>query len=129
MFESSQVTTRILVVEDEEDIRSLIDAVLASENVEMSFACDVAAAKAAVAVADPDLILLDLALPRGLEGLQFLDWYSAEARGRARVIIVSALGPRTLAFLENDPRIAATLHKPFEVEELLALLERFRPRS
>jgi DNA-binding response OmpR family regulator len=66
---------------------------------------------------------LDVALPRGLEGLHFLDWYYAQPERRGRVIVLSALGEQVLAEVGQDSRVAAIVSKPFAVEDLLGIVE------
>jgi DNA-binding response OmpR family regulator len=66
---------------------------------------------------------LDVALPRGLEGLRFLDWYYAQPERRGRVIVLSALGEQVLAEVGQDSRVAAIVSKPFAVEDLLGIVE------
>ena len=114
---------RILVVEDDEDVGSLLLSVLRDEQRDVFLARDLEAAKAMCTTADMDVIVLDIALPRGLEGLLFLDWYFGEPRRRGKVIVLSALGVEILNQLRDDSRVGAIVSKPFAVEELLAVVE------
>ena len=88
---------RILVVEDDEDVGSLLLSVLRDERRDVFLARDLEAAKALNATADMDVIVLDIALPRGLEGLRFLDWYFRKPERRGEVIVLSALGREVLS--------------------------------
>ena len=70
-----------------------------------------------------DVIVLDVALPRGLEGLRFLDWYYGDAEHRAKVIVLSASGREILDEVRQEPRVAEVMSKPFAVENLVAVVE------
>lgn len=80
---------RVLLVEDEAEIAEILDAFFAREGSERLIARDGEDALKAVAFWRPDLIILDVRLPKR-DGLSVL----AELRGRGGppVIIVSALG-------------------------------------
>lgn len=80
---------RILVVEDDEDVGSLLLSVLRDEQRDVFLARDLEGAKTMSSTADMDVIVLDIALPRGLEGLRFLDWYFGKPERRGEVIVLS----------------------------------------
>jgi two-component system, OmpR family, response regulator len=117
------VRQRILVVEDDEDVGSLLLSVLRDEHRDVFLARDLETAKALAGAGDMHVIVLDVALPRGLEGLRFLDWYYANAEHRAKVIVLSALGREILDEVREDARVAAVMSKPFAVENLVAAVE------
>ena len=56
---------RVLVVDDEPDIRQLIGDILLDEGHQIETADSIAAARAAMPVFKPDLVLLDVWLPDG----------------------------------------------------------------
>jgi DNA-binding response OmpR family regulator len=114
------VRKRILVVEDDEDVGSLLLSVLRDEHRDVFLARDLEAAKTMSSTDDVDVIVLDIALPRGLEGLRFLDWYFGMEKRRGHVIVLSALGSEVLNEVREDSRVAAVMNKPFAVEHLLA---------
>jgi CheY-like chemotaxis protein len=107
---------RILVVEDERDIRELLVELLSDEGYVVSFACDGQDALRQVLLRWPDLILLDLMMPV-MSGWQFLDVLSQhQLLDRIRVIVISAF--------DCDTEVAAVIQKPFEVEEVLESVHR-----
>lgn len=114
---------RILVVEDDEDVGSLLLSVLRDEQRDVFLARDLEAAKAMSSTADVDVIVLDIALPRGLEGLRFLDWYFGTEKRHGQVIVLSALGREILNEVRADSRVAAVMSKPFAVEHLVAMVD------
>lgn len=118
--------TRILVVDDDEQLRELLLLVLSSEGFESIGAGDARAALAEVAGHPPDLVILDIVLGAG-DGREVL----AEIRrqGGLPVIMISANGQpadRVLAL-----RLGADdfLVKPFFPLELVARVESVLRRS
>ena len=113
----------MLVVEDDDELRSLIGVALADAGYTASEASDGATALAVCRERDPDVILLDLALPR-LGGQAFADAYR-RGQGHAKIIVMSG----TTSAGETSARIraAAFLSKPFDVETLLGAVRRVVP--
>ena len=62
---------RILVVDDEADIRSLVQEILTEEGYSVSVAANAAEARAACASQLPDLVLLDIWMP-DVDGISLL---------------------------------------------------------
>jgi len=56
-------TARILVVDDEADIRDLVQEILSEEGYAVDVAANAAEARAAAARQPPDLVLLDIWMP------------------------------------------------------------------
>ena len=115
----------MLVVEDDDELRSLIGVALADAGYAASEASDGAAALAVCRERDPDVILLDLALP-GLGGQAFADAYH-RTQGRAKIIVMS--GTTTAGETSARVRAAAFLSKPFDVETLLGVVKRVVPAA
>ncbi len=75
---------RILVVDDEADIRSTLKEMLTEEGYEVDVAADAAQARAARARHEPDLVLLDIWMP-DTDGITLLrEWSSQGALDAAR---------------------------------------------
>ncbi|HEV8654067.1 MAG TPA: response regulator [Candidatus Limnocylindria bacterium] len=115
--------SRVLVVEDDDDLRSLIGAALNDAGYEAVEAADGAAALAACQERDPDVILLDLSMPR-LGGQAFADAYR-RGQGRAKIIVMS--GVATGGETSGRMHAAVFLSKPFDVEMLLGAVRRVLP--
>jgi DNA-binding response OmpR family regulator len=83
---------RILVVDDEEVNRELLEAILSSDGFEVEMAVDGEAALTQATASPPDLILLDLLMPNmtGLEACQRLK--QAPATSDVPIIVVTAVG-------------------------------------
>jgi two-component system alkaline phosphatase synthesis response regulator PhoP len=111
---------RILVVDDEEDIRLLLRMELSAEGHHIAEAADGQAALDALGAGDVDLMLLDIMMPV-LDGWSVLAALDASA---PPVIVVTGIN-------EGDPRIAQFLElgaldviiKPFDVGRLYRLAE------
>lgn len=109
----------MLVVEDDHELRGLIRSALADAGYVAVEAADGAAALVACAEHDPDVILLDLALPL-LGGQDFADAYRRRL-GRAKIIVTS--GATTGGEASARIRAAMFLSKPFGLEELLGAVK------
>jgi CheY-like chemotaxis protein len=119
--------TRAMVVEDDDALSSLLRTVLEEEGYEIRCAPDGAQAVAVLESWHPDVILLDLRMPR-MDGWRFRD--AQRARSELRdipVVVVSAVAnlPEQAAGLDA----AAVLAKPFELDALLAAVGRSARRS
>ena len=120
---SVAVRKRILIVEDDEDNAALLRVALGAEGYDLAFAQNLGDAMNAVVATDPEIILLDIALPHRLEGLRLVDWYQSQGSGRAKIIVLSAVGRELLDEVRGDPRVAAVVAKPFSLEGLLSVVE------
>jgi CheY-like chemotaxis protein len=85
----------VLVVDDDEEIRDLIDEFLTSRGFRVSLAADGATAVRTLTDVTPDVILLDIEMP-GLTGVDALPTIRALAP-RASVIMVSGTADRAIA--------------------------------
>jgi DNA-binding NtrC family response regulator len=117
-------TTRVLVVDDEPLVRWSIAETLRGHGCDIVEAGDARSAMVAVldTSAPPDIVLLDLKLPDS-DDLGLLAAIRKFAP-RAPVILMTAFG--TAEVLEEARRLGVftVLDKPFDVDELEALLER-----
>ncbi len=81
---------RVLVVEDEHELRELIAHWLETRDYQVSEAADGQdAVELLEAGLDPDVILLDLTMPR-MDGRAFLEWLRANPRHQDRKVIVAS---------------------------------------
>ncbi|HUQ41833.1 MAG TPA: response regulator [Candidatus Limnocylindrales bacterium] len=106
---------RVLVVDDEAPIREVMRDVLSDEGYDVTAAPDGEEALLKCQEGCPDVILLDLNMPR-LDGAAFLKRYRQEHPCDAHIVVVSALasGARTAREIKAD----AFLAKPFMISEL-----------
>jgi len=113
----------ILVADDDDGIRESVAEVLESEGYSVVTAGDGAAALFAATHADPELILLDLRMPL-LDGPAFM----RELQGRGvDVPIVVMTAAEDDQYVESEFHPAGFVGKPFDLEELLAAVDRAHP--
>ncbi len=86
---SETVAKKILIVEDDEFLRSLTAKRLEKEDYQISIAADGEQALAALGTEKPDLVLLDLLLP-GTNGFQVLE----KMEKKMPVVVFSNLGQK-----------------------------------
>ena len=111
----------ILVVEDEDVLRELLEIVLSEEGYEVRSATDARCALDLAACERPSLILFDLTLP-DLSGAAFVERYRALPNASAMLIAVSGIA--NLAEEADRIGVDAFLSKPFELADLLSLVQR-----
>jgi two-component system OmpR family response regulator len=114
---SMDLTSRILVVDDDPDLRRLIADFLAGHGYRVTAAADVPAMQREITREMPDLIILDVMMP-GEDGLSAARRLAAE-RGPA-VIMLSALGSDTDRIVGLEVGADDYLAKPCNPRELLA---------
>lgn len=116
-------STRILVVDDEADIRSTLREVLADEGYEVDVAADAAQARAARGKTEHDLVLLDIWMP-DTDGITLLrEWADANAM-TCPVVMMSGHG--TVETAVEATRLGAFdfVEKPLSLAKLLRVVER-----
>lgn len=112
-------TARILVVEDDDGIRDLVDLVLSTAGYEVLTAPNGAAALQLVGQARPDLVLLDMRMPV-MDGWEFARQYRARPEPPAPILVLTAARDAAARAAEIDAN--GYLGKPFDLQELLALV-------
>ena len=112
---------KILVVDDEPDIRELVSEILEDEGHEVTVAEDGAAARAAFARNKPDLVLLDIWMP-DVDGITLLKEWSAGGKLDCPVVIMSGHG--TVETAVEATRLGAHdfIQKPVSLARLLAVV-------
>jgi two-component system response regulator ResD len=115
---------RILVVDDEGDIRALSGRVLVSVGHTVDLAKDGNEAMEWLNDYDYDLVVLDVMMPNknGLEVLQ--DMKNSDRLRDVPVIIFSALGSGSQGMVEEGNRADDYLEKPFTRNEFLRKVEK-----
>jgi CheY-like chemotaxis protein len=112
---------RVLVVDDEEDIRVSLADVLSAEGYDVDTAPNGFEAWQRLQAQRPDVVLVDLMMPV-MNGWDF--------QARVRHDPMHATTPLVAVSAVRDPdsgtRFNAYLRKPFDIETLLGVVERFR---
>lgn len=115
--------SRILVVDDEEDIRELLQEILTEEGYEVDVAANAAEARAARAAHAHDLVLLDIWMPDS-DGITLLREWSETRRDESPVVMMSGHG--TVETAVEATRLGAFdfVEKPLSLTKLLRTVER-----
>ncbi len=128
------MAAKILVVDDDANVQRLLEYTLKQEGYEVVIASDGAEAVRLWGAEAPDLILLDVTLPK-LDGYQVATRIRAEEPANTHVPIIMLTAEREVEQKVRGLRAGADdyLIKPFHPAELLAriksLLARFAPRE
>lgn len=113
----------VLVADDEREVRELVRTILEWENLSVVEAKDGEDVLAQAQATQPDLILLDVRMPK-MTGLDVLEYLQADpALASIPVIMLSVLTnyPQVGTALRNGA--TAYLPKPFEIPELARLVK------
>ena len=113
---------RVLIADDEKNIRDSIAAYVAAEGIDALTAADGAEARARLETEAFDGLILDLRMPR-MDGLSVLAWLQ-ESGPRVPVIVISAYGDVQDAVQAMKLGARDYLVKPFDPEELVLRLRR-----
>lgn len=114
--------TRILIVEDNSDVRRLYAIGLNQRGFEVKLAANGAEAVERVESERPDVILLDWLMPL-MDGGEVLDRLNREQNVPIIPIIVIS-GQPAPKDVPLDPRIRCWLTKPVSIDELVAQIQR-----
>lgn len=117
----SLVPPRILVVDDDDAIRTLLVAALRREPFDVDAAPDGAAALELTRLHEYAVIILDLMMPR-LNGFDFLAvFHSATPAARSVVFVITAFDDAQLRKL-HPHHVHAVIRKPFDVPQLITMV-------
>src|SRR5512144_2591584 len=117
---------KILIVEDDPNIRKLVRVNLIKRGYTVKEAADSSQALSLFQEEPVDLVLLDLVLP-GLSGVDICTWM--RARSDVPIIVLSARSEEDLKVAALDAGADDYVTKPFGQEELLARVRAFLRRS
>jgi two-component system, NtrC family, response regulator AtoC len=118
---------RVLVVDDEENLRLVVRTFLKREGYEVEVAGSGVEALALVETFGPDVILTDVRMP-GMGGLELLS--TLKAKGiESTVIVMSAYGNVDLALEAMKAGAYDYIQKPFKAEEVVLTLRKAEERE
>jgi DNA-binding response OmpR family regulator len=112
----------ILVVEDDPDLLALMEMILADTGRRVRTAREGQAALESAAEELPGLVLLDMRMP-GMNGWDFArEFHARHGRPCPIVVVTAAENARRWA---EEIGADAWLAKPFDIDDVLALVDRF----
>jgi CheY-like chemotaxis protein len=113
---------RVLIAEDDPSIRRMLTVSLGKQGYEMSEACDGSEALEAMRADAPDLVVLDLMMPK-VTGWEVLAERAGDPKLRSIpvIVITAERGDRVTKIREDG--VAELLPKPFSLDELQALVK------
>lgn len=115
---------RVLIADDDRNIRFALHACLETEGYEIAEAGDGREVIDAVIHDSPDVLLLDLAMPH-VDGLTVLRELATTYRGlKPRIVILTAWGSVSAAEQADRYGASAFLEKPLDPESLRSIIAR-----
>jgi two-component system response regulator AtoC len=121
------MTTRILIVDDDDSLRESLQLVLAAESYDVVAAEDGETALRLIAETPIDIVLSDLRMP-GIDGLELIPQLSRRLPG-ATIILMSAYGTEDLAIEAMKRGAYDYIAKPFQPSEVLLTLRKAQERE
>ncbi|MDT9001714.1 response regulator [Paucibacter sp. APW11] len=116
---------KILIVEDQDEIRELIRVTLEFESYEIHEAGDGDTGLALAQKLKPDLVLLDVMMPGGLDGLKVCQRIKSDAAlKRTKVVMLSAKGTAADRQAGSQAGADQYLIKPFSPLELISVINK-----
>ena len=115
---------KILIIEDDLDLRRGLNLRLRASNYDTAFAADAVMALSIAKKEAPDLILLDLGLPGGDGFLVLERMKSIASLACTPVIVLSARDPKANEKRALDAGADAFFQKPVDNEVLLTAIQR-----
>ncbi|MFH1414382.1 MAG: response regulator [Candidatus Omnitrophota bacterium] len=123
------MANKILIVDDEPDLVNMVKMRLEANNYEVIFSHDGQEGLEKARNEGPDLIILDLMLPK-MDGYKVCRMLKFDAKFKAiPVIIYSARGEEEDKKLGEQVGASAYLTKPFEPEILLSKIKELLPQA
>ncbi len=116
---------RVLIVEDQSDIRKLIRMTLEFEAYEIHEACDGAGGLRMARAVTPSIVLLDVMMPGEMDGLQVCQAIKADPKLRhVKVVLLTARGQARDQEAGRAAGADEYLVKPFSPLQLIDTIER-----
>jgi two-component system OmpR family response regulator len=125
MEDQEMQSLKVLVVDDDEVTRKLLYKRLSRAEYEVEMASDGTEAIRLIAREFFDVILTDLMMPGGVDGIGVLE-SAKEANLKSEVILITAHGSIDSAILAMRKGAADYLQKPINIDELFLRLEKIQ---
>ncbi len=115
----------VLIVDDDKDIRDLLAVIISKEGFRVAQAQDGEDAQAKARALLPDLVLLDLMLPKS-SGFETLHELQTDETAKIPIIVMTGrqLDPSTCEMIKREGNVRDFIGKPIKTEELIAQLHK-----
>ena len=115
----------VLIVDDDDSVRELIEFIVKKEGFRIEKAADGEEALAKAKAVNPDIILLDLMLPK-FGGFEILRELQADETGSIPIIIITGryTDRSTSDMIRQEPNVREFIEKPVKPQVLTSLLHR-----
>ena len=117
-----QKSTSILLVEDQDAVRTSLENALRHCGYEVTAVADAISAQAILRNGTIDLLLTDIALSAGMDGLTLAAW-AREHTPILPIVVISGMLPAKMAAKFLNDRLFTALSKPFGIGQLLAAVD------
>ncbi len=115
---------KILIVEDQAELRKLVRMTLEHEHYELHEAFDGDAGLHMLTAIDPDILLLDVMVPGSIDGLQLCELIKSNPKTRhKKVLILSVRGQYADVKAWQSANADDYMVKPFSPRELINKVE------
>ena len=115
-------TAKLLIVDDEDDLRELLSQVLAGTGYQIQTAADGEEALALLAKESFDVVLLDIQMPK-VDGIQVLK-YLKKDKPEVRAIVLTGYADLRNAMEAREFGARDFISKPYKLEDVLSTIER-----
>jgi len=113
----------ILIVDDQADLRKLISLTLGNTDYDLIEAVDGSGALKACEQREPDLILLDLMLPGGIDGIEICRRVRQDERlAHTKIVLLTAADQAIQRERAEEVGVDRYFPKPFSPQELRQLV-------
>ncbi|HLO94425.1 MAG TPA: response regulator [Burkholderiaceae bacterium] len=120
------MTKKLLVVEDQNEIRHLLRLTLENEDIEILECADAATGEILARECRPDAIVLDVMMPGPFDGLELCRRLKADpTMSGIKVLMVSARGHRNDVLIGRQAGADEYLIKPFSPQRLAQQLRQW----
>jgi len=120
-FAGKQEKARILLIEDEEEVRNVLSTILMNAGHEVDAASDGSQGIEMFGKKEFDLVFTDLGMP-GMSGWQVAEKVK-NINGRIPVAIITGWNIEINESEMKDKRVDLIIHKPFEINRIIRLVK------
>ena len=115
----------VLIVDDDESVRELIEFIIKKEGFRIEKASDGEEALTKARAVNPDLILLDLMLPK-FGGFEILRELQSDETGSIPIVIITGryTDRSTSEMIKQEPNVRDFIEKPVKPQVLTALVHK-----